>query len=185
MTGNTTAQPVGMPEPGQDLSVDDRQHGPTKAKQDAARQREQKKAVQDLDQGKAKDLEQAVRDMANTQDLTGKKNGEKKIEVPPPETKKKLTAEQKVRVEAILMTELYAGMGGPGPGGFGKGPPGATVPVACVAEIAFNQVHDAVRPAAELRFILLGDFVRLLPFALLEITDRSIERHDLENSVST
>src|SRR5205085_9930517 len=68
---------------------------------------------------------------------------------------------------------------------FGKGSPGTTVPVAGIAEIAFDQVHDAVRPAAELRFVVLGDFVRLLPFALLEITDRSIERHDLENSVST
>lgn len=40
----------------------------------------------------------------------------------------KLTPEKKVRIEAILMTELSAGMGGPGPGRFGKGPPGDQEP---------------------------------------------------------
>src|ERR1700730_12429414 len=62
----------------------------------------------------------------------------------------------------------------------GKGPAGAAIPVARVAHVAFDDVHDTVRPATELGFVLLHDRVRLLPVAFLEIADRGAERHGLE-----
>jgi hypothetical protein len=43
---------------------------------------------------------------------------------------------------------------------------GLAVPIARIAEIAFQRVHDAVQPSRQLRRIVLHDLVRLLPLAL-------------------
>src|SRR5215469_4000147 len=59
----------------------------------------------------------------------------------------------------------------------GKRTSRATIPVACVAYVAFDHVHDAVRPATEFRLVLLHDRMRLLPFALFQMTDCSSQRH--------
>ena len=45
--------------------------------------------------------------------------------------------------------------------------------------VAFDDVHDTVRPATELGFVLLHDRVRFFPFAFLEIADRGAEGHGL------
>src|SRR5207244_11202388 len=44
-------------------------------------------------------------------------------------------------------------------------------------EVTLDQVHDAVRPATELGYVLLSELMRFLPIAFLEIADRGIERH--------
>src|SRR5450755_1832866 len=59
----------------------------------------------------------------------------------------------------------------------GKRPASAAVPVARVAEIAFHDVHDAVRPATEPRFILLHDGVGFCPLSFFEMAYRRSNRH--------
>src|SRR5215207_4696300 len=54
---------------------------------------------------------------------------------------------------------------------------GAAVPVARIAEVSLEHVHDAVRPAPELGVVLLDDRVRLLPVALLEVAHCGTDGH--------
>ena len=58
-----------------------------------------------------------------------------------------------------------------------KRPAGAPKPVARVAEVTFEHMHDAVRPAAHVGVVVLHDRVRLFPIAALQMPDCRIECH--------
>ena len=59
----------------------------------------------------------------------------------------------------------------------GKGPACAPIPVARIAEIAFDQVHDAMRPAAQFRLVQLNDVVGARPVTFFQVTYRRSEWH--------